>query len=137
MRRLLAAALAALTFGVLASPAAVAADSPTTVHIGALLSITGGGSTLGNTSKVALQVAVQKWNAQPAAKRGNTTLVLDVVNANLEPDKAVSGLKTLAKKGAKIVIGPQSSSEVAAIKDLAASLGVLFVSPGSTASSLA
>ena len=137
MRRLVATALAALTFGVLASPAAVAADSPTTVHIGALLSITGGGSTLGNTSKVALQVAVQKWNAQPAAKRGNTTLVLDVVNANLEPDKAVSGLKTLAKKGAKIVIGPQSSSEVAAIKDLAASLGVLIVSQGSTASSLA
>jgi branched-chain amino acid transport system substrate-binding protein len=138
MRTLLAATIAALTLGVAGVPAAVAADSPaTTVHVGALLSITGGGSTLGNTSKVALQVAVSKWNAQPAAKRGNTKVVLDVYNTNLEPEKAVSGIKALAKKGAKIVIGPQSSSEVAAIKDLAASLGVLVVSQGSTASSLA
>ncbi len=114
-----------------------AADASTTIHVGALLSITGGGSTLGNTSKVALQTAVQKWNAQPAAQRGNTKLVLDVYNTNLEPDKAVTGLKQLAKKGAHVVIGPQSSSEVAAIKDLAASLSVLVVSQGSTASSLA
>ena len=141
MRTLLAATIAALTVGAMgavAAPVAVAADSPaTTVHVGALLSITGGGSTLGNTSKVALQVAVAKWNAQPAAKRGNTKLVLDVYNTNLEPDKAVTGLKQLAKKGAHVVIGPQSSSEVVAIKDLAASLGVLVVSQGSTASSLA
>jgi branched-chain amino acid transport system substrate-binding protein len=80
---------------------------------------------------------VQKWNAQPAAKRGDTKLVLDVYNTNLEPEKALAGLKQLAKKGAHVVIGPQSSSEVAAIKDEAATLGVLVVSQGSTASSLA
>jgi branched-chain amino acid transport system substrate-binding protein len=137
MRRLLVTLVVALSFGTIAVPAAGAASAPTTVHIGALLSLTGGGSTLGNTSKVALQVAVQKWNAQPASARGNTKLVLDVVNTDLQPAKATSGLQALAKKGAHIVIGPQSSSEVAAIKDLAASLGVLVVSQGSTASSLA
>ena len=63
--------------------------------------------------------------------------MLDVYNTNLEPEKALTGLKALAKKGAKIVIGPQSSSEVAAIKDEAESLDVLVVSQGSTASSLA
>ena len=138
MRKFLVTMIAVLTLGVLATPAAVAADSSdSTVHIGALLSITGGGSTLGNTSKVALQVAVKKWNALPASKRGDTKLVLDVYNTNLEPEKALTGLKALAKKGTKIVIGPQSSSEVAAIKDEAMSLGVLVVSQGSTASSLA
>jgi branched-chain amino acid transport system substrate-binding protein len=138
VRTLLAAIIAASTLSAVAAPAALAADSSTaTVHVGALLSITGGGSTLGNTSKVALRVAVAKWNAQPAAKRGNAELVLDVYNTNLEPDRAVTGIKALAKKGAHVVIGPQSSSEVAAIKDLAASLGVLVVSQGSTASSLA
>ena len=138
MRKFLVTMIAALTLGVLATPAAVVADSSdSTVHIGALLSITGGGSTLGNTSKAALQVAVKKWNALPASKRGDTKLVLDVYNTNLEPEKALTGLKALAKKGAKIVIGPQSSSEVAAIKDEAMSLGVLVVSQGSTASSLA
>ena len=137
MRTLLAATIAALTLGVVAAPPVVAATHDTTVHVGALLSLTGGGSTLGNTSKVALQVAVQKWNAQPAATRGDTKLVLDVYNTNLEPEKALAGLKQLAKKGAHVVIGPQSSSEVAAIKDEAATLGVLVVSQGSTASSLA
>jgi branched-chain amino acid transport system substrate-binding protein len=138
MRTLIGATIAALTLAAVAAPPAVATDSTaTTVHVGALLSLTGGGSTLGTTSKVALQVAVKRWNAQPATKRGNTRLVLDVYNTNLEPDRAVTGLEKLAKKGAHIVIGPQSSSEVAAIKDLAASLGVLVVSQGSTASSLA
>ncbi len=63
--------------------------------------------------------------------------MLDVYNTDLDPNRAVTGVKQLAKKGAHIVIGPQSSSEVAAIKDLAASLGVLVVSQGSTASSIA
>jgi|tagenome__1003787_1003787.scaffolds.fasta_scaffold20797837_1 branched-chain amino acid transport system substrate-binding protein len=137
-RALAAPIIAVLTLAVVAaSPARSATAEPTTVHIGALLSLTGGGSTLGNSSKAALQVAAQKWNAQRSSVRKNTKVVVDFVNTNLEPDKALTGLRTLAKRGAKIVIGPQSSSEVAAIKDEAASLGVLVVSQGSTASSLA
>jgi branched-chain amino acid transport system substrate-binding protein len=137
MRTFVAALVAVVSLGVLATPAAVAADSSTTVHIGALLSLTGDGSTLGNSSKAALQIAAKKWNAQPAAKRKNTKVVVDFYNTDLEPAKAEAGLKALAKKGAKIVIGPQTSSEVKQITDLADSLGVLVVSQGSTASSLA
>ena len=114
-----------------------AASSSTTVHVGALLSLTGGGSSLGNTSKAALQIAVQRWNAQPASARGNIKLTLDVVNTDLDPDKALSGLETLAAHGVRLVIGPQSSSEVAKIADRANQLGVVIVSQGSTASSLA
>src|SRR5690242_2491675 len=114
MRTLVASIIAALTVGLVgASPTAAATPSPTTVRIGALLSLTGDGSTLGNSSKAALQVAAQKWNAQPSSARRNTKVVLDVVNTNLEPAKAVSGLRAIAKRGAHIVIGPQSSSEVA------------------------
>ncbi|HEX9505578.1 MAG TPA: hypothetical protein VGA62_06185, partial [Acidimicrobiia bacterium] len=50
--------VAVVTVGV-AGPVG-AATSSTTVHIGALLSLTGGGSSLGNTSKVALTIAVQR-----------------------------------------------------------------------------
>jgi branched-chain amino acid transport system substrate-binding protein len=126
---------ACAVLGITGAPAGAAPSA--TVHIGALLSLTGGGSSLGNTSKAALTVAVQRWNAQPAKARGNTKLVLDVVNTDLNPDQALSGLEQLAQKGVKVVIGPQSSSEVAKIKDRAADLGVLVVSQGSTASSLA
>jgi branched-chain amino acid transport system substrate-binding protein len=135
-RALLAAIVTLMTLGVAGTPVGAAA-STTTVHIGALLSLTGAGSSLGNTSKAALATAVQRWNALPAKARGNTKLVLDVVNTDLNPDQALSGLEQLAAKGAKVVIGPQSSSEVAKIKDRAAQLGVLVVSQGSTASSLA
>jgi branched-chain amino acid transport system substrate-binding protein len=130
------AIVATVTLGAVTGPAG-AASSSTTVHIGALLSLTGGGSSLGNTTKAALTIAVQRWNAQPAKARGNTKLALVVVNTDLNPDQALSGLEQLAAKGVKVVIGPQSSSEVAKIKDRAAQLGVLIVSQGSTASSLA
>jgi branched-chain amino acid transport system substrate-binding protein len=135
----LAVSFVAASFtAVAASGAPAGAASPsTTIHIGALLSLTGGGSSLGNTSRAALTIAVKRWNARPADARGNTKLVLDVVNTNLEPERALSGLEQLAAKGAKVVIGPQSSSEVAKIRDRAAELGVLVVSQGSTASSLA
>jgi branched-chain amino acid transport system substrate-binding protein len=136
LRKALATAVVALV-ALVGSGGPAGAAAAKTVHIGALLSLTGGGSSLGNTSKVALTIGVQRWNAQPASARGNTKLVLDVVNTDLDPARALTGLEQLAAKGAKVVIGPQSSSEVAKIKDRAAQLGVLVVSQGSTASSLA
>src|SRR5207237_6268475 len=63
-------------------------------------------------------------------------VVLDVENTNLEAAQAQAALTRLADKGVRIVIGPQSSSEVAAISEEADPRGVLLVSQGSTASSL-
>jgi branched-chain amino acid transport system substrate-binding protein len=136
MRKSLAV-LAIIVAVVAASAPAHAASKNKTVHIGALLSLTGGGATLGTSSKAALQIAVQRWNALPASTRKNTKLVLDVYDTAHDPGKALIGLQQLADKGAHVVIGPQSSAEVNAIKDRAAALGVLVVSQGSTASSLA
>ncbi len=62
--------------------------------------------------------------------------MLDVENTNLEAAQAQAALTRLADKGVRIVIGPQSSSEVAAISEEADARGVLLVSQGSTASSL-
>jgi branched-chain amino acid transport system substrate-binding protein len=138
MSRWLPAAVATLvgaaTF-VAAVPSSSAGGTTREIHIGALLSLTGDGATLGTTSKAALEIAAQRWNASPEGKR--VKVFLDVENTNLEPDRAQAGLTGLADKGVPIVIGPQSSSEVAAIADTAAARGVLVVSQGSTASSLA
>ncbi|HEY4401887.1 MAG TPA: ABC transporter substrate-binding protein [Acidimicrobiia bacterium] len=117
-----------------ATPSAGAAQGAKEVHIGALLSLTGGGATLGTTSKAALEIAAQRWNSSPQGKQ--VKVVLDVENTNLEADQAQAALTRLADKGVRIVIGPQSSSEVAAIGDQADARGVLVVSQGSTASSL-
>jgi len=116
------------------APAAIACETPREVHIGALLSVTGDGATLGTTSKAALEIAAQRWNA---AKGKKVKVVLDVENTNLEAEQAQAALTRLADKGVRIAIGPQSSSEVAAITDQAAARGVILVSQGSTASSIA
>jgi branched-chain amino acid transport system substrate-binding protein len=133
-RRLVTVAVVIGSIGI-GAPAAIAGETPREVHIGALLSVTGDGATLGTTSKAALEIAAQRWNA---SRQGNQVkVVLDVVNTNLEPEQAQAALTRLADKGARIAIGPQSSSEVAAISEQATARGVILVSQGSTASSLA
>ncbi len=117
-----------------AAPSAGAAQGAREVHIGALLSLTGDGATLGTTSKAALEIAAQRWNSSRQGKQ--VKVVLDVENTNLEAAQAQAALTRLADKGVRIVIGPQSSSEVAAISEEADARGVLLVSQGSTASSL-
>jgi branched-chain amino acid transport system substrate-binding protein len=116
------------------APVATAQESPREVHIGALLSVTGGGASLGTTSKAALEIAAKRWNASKDGKK--VKVVVDIENTNLEPEQAQAALTRLADKGVRIVIGPQSSSEVAAISDQVGARGVIVVSQGSTASSL-
>lgn len=136
--------LGALVAGVLAasiwaapSLSAQSPSTPTVLHIGALLSITGGGSSLGNTSRAALEVATARWNQTLASKHQSTRVQLDVVDTGQDPGRAVAGFQQLAGQGVRIIVGPQSSSEVAALQPLANAQGVLLVSQGSTASSLA
>src|SRR5438034_5208111 len=94
-----------------AAPSAGAAQGAREIHIGALLSLTGDGATLGTTTKVALEIAAKRWNATPEGK--HVKVLLDIENTNLEPDQAQAALTRLADKDVPIVIGPQSSSEVA------------------------
>jgi branched-chain amino acid transport system substrate-binding protein len=116
-------------------PAATAGETPREVHIGALLSLTGDGATLGTTSRAALEIAARRWNASRQANK--VKVVLDIENTNLQPEQAQAALTRLADRGIRIAIGPQSSSEVAAISEQANARGVILVSQGSTASSLA
>ena len=137
VRVALAATVVAGLSASIAAPAASQPTSPTVVRIGALLSITGGGSSLGNTSNAALEVAKDRWNQRLAAQHQSLRVDLSVVDTGQDPARAAAGFQQLADQHVRIVIGPQSSSEVAAIQALANQQGVLIVSQGSTASSLA
>jgi branched-chain amino acid transport system substrate-binding protein len=127
----------AVTVGslLIAAPLARAQQSPREVRIGALLSLTGDGATLGNTSKAALEIAARRWNASDRGKQ--VKVALDIENTDLQPEQAQAALTRLADRGVRVAIGPQSSSEVAAITEQAGARGVILVSQGSTASSLA
>ena len=104
--------------------------------VGALLSLTGPGRTLGQTSEAALHLAADDLNAQLSGDGSPTRVSLRVEDTGLDPAQALDRLRTLAGEGVRIFVGPQFSSEVAALKPFADSAGVIILSQGSTASSL-
>jgi branched-chain amino acid transport system substrate-binding protein len=106
------------------------------VKIGALLSLTGDWSTLGQNVKAAMEIGLNAINLEELSRGSGLSFTSDIRDTRLDPATALSALQALAARGIKIVIGPQSSSEAALLKPFADSNGILLISPGSTASSL-
>ena len=78
--------------GTLSAPAQ---SSKTEVRVGALLSITGAGSSLGNTSRAALEVAVKRLNHQLK----NAHVTLDIVDTGQDPDRGQGRLRQAGGRG--------------------------------------
>jgi branched-chain amino acid transport system substrate-binding protein len=135
MKRQLVLALA-LGLGACSDDSSGPDAGSTQLVVGALLSITGGGATLGRTSEAALHLAADDLNARLIGQGSPVRVSLRIEDTGLEPAIAVERLTTLAEQGVRIFVGPQSSSEVAALKPFADSAGVILLSQGSTASSL-
>ena len=106
------------------------------IKIGALLSLTGSWSTLGNDCVAALQVGIAQLNKAALVLKQPGRYDLVVRDTKLDPQIAVTQLRVLHSQGVRVVIGPQSSAEARALLPVAAKLGMLLVSPSSTASSL-
>ena len=105
--------------------------------IGVLVSLTGSWNSLGQNTVAALQLANEQLQTAAKAKHGGYRFHLFVRDTQLDPAKALAAIQDLDKRGVKIVIGPQSSAEVAMIKPYADAHNILIISQGSTASSLA
>lgn len=105
------------------------------VVIGGVFSLTGTWSSLGVTSKAALEMAVEDVNAY-AAGRG-VTFHADVRDTKLDPATALAAVQSLRAAGVQVIIGPQSSAELATLKPYVDANPVLMVSQSSTAGSLA
>ena len=106
------------------------------VKIGVLVSLTGSWSTLGKNTVAALRIAAADLQDLHPQYRPARFQFL-VRDTQLDPEKALDAIRDLDHRGVKIVIGPQSSSEVAMIKPYADAHNILVISQGSTASSLA
>lgn len=112
-------------------------ETITYIKVGALLSITGDWNNLGISSNAALELGIAKINAYYTAKKFPYRFKLVQSDTQLDANNAAAVMQSFADQGITLVIGPQSSAEVAAIKDIADEYGILVVSQGSTASSLA
>jgi branched-chain amino acid transport system substrate-binding protein len=105
--------------------------------IGVLVSLTGSGFSLGRNTVAALQIAEEQIEAEAISQHGGYRFHFFVRDTQLDPSQALAAIQDLDRRGVKIIVGPQSSAEVAMIKPYADAHNILVISQGSTASSLA
>lgn len=116
---------------------ATAPRTSSEIRLGALFSLTGDGASLGAASAAALDLAVRDINRELEALRLPYRVQSDVEDTRLTASVAAEKIRLLNARGAQIVIGPQSSSEAAAVLPYANDRGIVVISQGSTASSIA
>jgi branched-chain amino acid transport system substrate-binding protein len=107
------------------------------IVIGALLPLTGDLASYGENSKVTIEIAVRDVNDYLRRAGVPVTVELAIEDTQTKPEVALTKLQSLAAKGIKIFIGPQTSAEVRQIKSYADSNKLLLVSQSSTAPALA
>jgi branched-chain amino acid transport system substrate-binding protein len=140
LRRIAAAAtLAVLTIapaGCTADP--VASTTPDQeIVIGGLFSLTGSWSSLGVASKAAMEIGIEDVNAYLAAAGSSFHFTASIKDTKLDPAVALAGITAFKASGIEVVLGPQSSAEVAAIRSFADANAILVASQSSTAGTLA
>ncbi len=104
--------------------------------VGGLFSITGSWSTLGQSSAAALRLAAEDLNAYFDRIGARFEVAIATEDTQLDPQVALRKLQSLAARGVRVVVGPQSSAEVAAVKAFADANDILLISQSSTAGSL-
>jgi branched-chain amino acid transport system substrate-binding protein len=117
--------------------AARAAPPTRELVVGALLDLSSGWTSLGRASRAALAIAATDANRRLGKTGSPIRVRIQVVDVRGKPDEAVRQLRRLARMGVRVFIGPESSSEVRAVRAAANAVGVLVISQGSTAHSLA
>ena len=112
-------------------------DSQRVFKVGVLATLTGSGFTLGQDTVAALQIAEEQIKADAISQHGGYRFKFFLRDTQHDPSKALEAIKDLDRRGVQIIIGPQTSSELAMIRAYADAHNILVISQGSTASSLA
>ena len=107
------------------------------IKIGALLPLTGDLASGGEDAQAALEIATEDINNYLSEVNSNARLILVIEDTQTSPEVALDKLGSLTRNGIKLVIGPDSSAEVQAIKAYADESEILVLSHASTAASLA
>jgi ABC-type branched-subunit amino acid transport system substrate-binding protein len=105
------------------------------IKIGALLGLSGISSDRGKTQKAAMEEAVKDINENFMSKIGKK-IQLYIEDTERKPEVALAKVKILADKGIRIIIGPQTSSELKQIEEYVNKHDILIISQSSTAPSL-
>lgn len=105
--------------------------------MGALLPLTGDLAFAGDAGEAGLDLAIEDVNAYLADGNSGLRVRVIIEDTQTSPEVAHEKLQELAGKGVSIVLGPESSAEVEAVQAYAVDKGIVLLSQGSTAPSLA
>ena len=107
------------------------------IKIGALLGLSGSSYESGITQKAVLLQAVHDVNENFSESNIHKRVVLQIEDTEIKPDVAVAKVKKLLDEGIRVIIGPQTSGELAEIMKYTYQDHFLLISQSSTAPSLA
>ena len=107
------------------------------IKIGVLISLSGYGSSTGESTAEALNIANDEINSYLSSIKTPYRIKLIFENTQTDTSIVLDKAKALASQGCKVIIGPYSSAELSAIKKWADDYGYLIISPSSVSISLA
>src|SRR5678815_4978525 len=107
------------------------------ITLGGLFSLTGNWATLGVTSKAAMELGIEDVNQYLAAGTTGFQFTASIMDTKLDPATALTQATAPKGAGIEVIIGPQSSAEVASIKSYVDANSMLVISQSSTAGRLA
>ena len=106
------------------------------IVIGALVPLTGDWSSKGLNFNAAIALAANDTNANLATIGSGRKVRLLVEDTGTDPTVAIEKIKKLHQEGARIIVGPATSAELAGVKDWADQQGIIVISYGSTSPAL-
>ncbi len=109
-------------------------NSSEKIKIGALLPLTGTGSSAGESMLTAIELAVKEKNEELNEK---TKIELITYDTETNPQTALDKIKILKSLGVTFVVGPYSSAELDYISSYANENNMILISPSSVSISLA
>ena len=102
--------------------------------VGAILPFTGSFSSIGKSVKVALEKAENDVNKyfEDINSSSSPYFTLLMANSKTTPEESLVAIKKLHENGAKIIVGPATSTAVSAAKEYADANNILLISSSST-----
>ncbi|MCB0713196.1 MAG: ABC transporter substrate-binding protein [Ignavibacteriae bacterium] len=103
------------------------------ISLGAIVALDGPISYFGTTAKAAIELAVEDINQELGTEVQLNPILIR--NSYGVPDSALSAIEALNADGLNVIIGPQSSGEVARVRSYADAHDIVVISPASIARS--
>jgi len=100
--------------------------------VGAIIPITGSYSSIGKPVKVALEKAEHDVNKYFEKMNSSSRFNLFIANSKSSPEDSLEAVKQLHSLGAKIIVGPATSTAVLAAKEYADTNDIILISYSST-----